>query len=132
MTSAEMVTSMEELDDLRRRMDELNRGDAALAKKYDGDEKFVRAHKRVLRTPPPLTTSPIALFHILDRVKEQADETVLSNHNVLGNTPYFQSTVRRLFKGSCANEGIRPSKDQLFGIADYIASEYIDEGRGAA
>ena len=132
MTSSEMVTSMEELDDLRRRMEELNRRDAQLAKKYGGDEKFVRAHKRALRTPPPLTTSPVMLFHILGRVKAEADETVLANHNLLGNTAYFQQTVRRLLKGSCATEGLTPTVEQVLSIADYIASEYIDESRKAA
>lgn len=132
MTSADMVTSMEELDDLRHRMDELNRRDAQLAKKYGGDEKFVRAHKRAMRTPPPLTTSPVLLFHILDRVKAETDETVLSNHNLLGNTAFFQRTVRGLFKNSCVAEGLKPTKDQVFGIADYIANEYIDESRKAA
>lgn len=132
MTSAQMVTTMDELDELRQRMDELNRRDASLAKKYAGDAKFVRAHKRALRTPPPLTDSPVKLFHILDRVKDEADETVLSNHNLLGNAPYFQRTVRKLLNRSCADEGIKPTKDQLFGLADYIASEYIDESGKAA
>lgn len=132
MTSAEMAEAMEELDDLGRRADELNRRDAALAKKYGGDEKFVRAHKRALRTPPPITESPISLFHILDRVKEQADETVFANHNLLGNTAYFQREVRKLFKGSCAAEGLTPTKDQIFGVADYIANEYINENGRAA
>ncbi len=132
MTSADMKVSMEELDDLRRRMDELNRRDAALAKKYGGDAKFVRAHKRAMRTPPPLTTSPLHLFHILDRVKGEADDTVLSNHNLLGNVSFFQKTVRTMLNKSCSDEGIRPTKDQLFGLADYIASEYIDERREAA
>lgn len=132
MTSTEMVTSMEELDELRQQMDELNRRNAALAKKYGGDEKFVRAHKRAMRTPPPLTTSPVLLFQVLSRVKAETDETVLSNHNLLGNTAYFQQTVRRLFKGSCVAEGLTPTKDQVFGMADYIASEYIDESRKTA
>ncbi len=132
MTSADMTASIEELDDLRRRVDELNRRDAQLAKKYGGDEKFVRAHKRALRTPPPLVSSPALLFRILDRVKTDTDETVLSNHNQLANTAYFQRTVRRLLKSSCTAEGINPTKDQVLGVADYIAHEYIDESGRAA
>lgn len=132
MTSAEMVLTMEGLDDLRRCMEVLNRRDTALARKYAGDEKFVRAHKRVMRTPPPLTTSPVVLSHVLGSVKAKTDEKVLANHNLLGNAAYFKQTVRRLFKESCADEGLKPTKDQILGIADYIAGEYIDEGRKAA
>lgn len=132
MTSTEMVASIGELDDLKRRVDELNRKDSALAKKYGGDSKFVRAHKRAMRTPPPLTKSPVVLSHILNRVKAEADETVLANHNLLGNAPYFQREVRKLFKCSCDAEGISPTIDQLLGLADYIAGEYIDENGKAA
>ena len=40
MASADMVESTKELDSLRAKMNDLNRRNAALAKKYDGDEKF--------------------------------------------------------------------------------------------
>ena len=132
MTSADMVSSMEELDDLRRKMDELNRRDAQLAKKYGGDAKFARAHKKALRTPPPLTTSPTVLFSILDRVKGQADQTVMGNHNLLGNRSYFEQSVRRMLVQSCKTEGIKFTAPQVRGIADFIAGEYIDEGGKAA
>lgn len=132
MTSADMVSSMEELDDLRHKMDELNRRDAQLAKKYGGDVKFARAHKRAMRTPPPLTTSPTVLFSILDRVKDAADQTVLGNHNLLGNRSYFEQSVRRMLVQSCKTEGIKFTAPQVRGIADFIAGEYIDEGGKAA
>ena len=72
MTSADMATSIKELDRLRSKMEELNRRNNILAKKYDGDEKFARAHKRALRTPPPLTESQTALFSVLSSVKANA------------------------------------------------------------
>lgn len=127
MTSEEMTATTAELDNLKRRVDDVNRRNAALAKKYGGDEKFVRTHKLALRTPPPLTTSNIQMFDMLIRVKNATDEMVLDNHNVLGNIEYFRKKVRGQVSGSCRDEGLTPTKDQLFGIADYIANEYVDE-----
>lgn len=132
MTSADMIESIQELDRLRAKMDELNRRDAALAKKYGGDEKFARAHKRALRTPPPLTTSDTQLFGILSFVKRQADESVLSNHNLLGNTPYFTKSMERMVLSACKEAGLLCSVGQVKSVADYLSREYIDErGRAA-
>lgn len=132
MTSADMMESIGELDDLRRRIDDLNRRDTQIAKRYGGDIKFARAHKWALRTPPPLTQSPAELFSILDRVKDEADTTVMENHNLLGNRSFFQKSVRRMVTKSCKRQGITYTASQVTIIADFIAGEYIDEGGRAA
>ena len=85
-----------------------------------------------MRTPPPLPTSPPVLFRILDRVKDAADQTVLGNHNLLGNRSYNERSVRRMLVQSSKTEGIKFTAPQVRGIADFIAGEYIDEGGKAA
>ena len=127
-----MVASMSELDELKRQVDELNRRDAALAKRYGGDEKFARAHKRAMRTPPPLTTSPSKLHAILGRVKNDADALVFANSGVLGNRPYFMRKVEGMLADSCERAGLDYTAAQVKGIADYIATEYMDERDKAA
>lgn len=72
------------------------------------------------------------LFSILDRVKDEADATVMGNHNLLGNRNFFQRSVRRMLIQSCKAQGIPYTAAQVTGIADYIAGEYIDEGGKAA
>lgn len=132
MTSADMAESVKELDSLRGKMEDLNRRNAALAKKYGGDEKFARAHKQAMRTPPPLTTSPTTMFSILSSVKQGADEAVMSNRNMLGNAPYFAKQVRRLVAVACKDAGVKYSLVQVKSVAEYISKEYIDErGRAA-
>ena len=132
MTTSDMVASMSELDELKRQVDELNRRDAALAKRYGGDEKFARAHKRAMRTPPPLTTSPSKLHAILGRVKNDADALVFANSGVLGNRPYFMRKVEGMLADSCERAGLDYTAAQVKGIADYIATEYMDERDKAA
>lgn len=131
MTSTDMKESIQELDSLRSSIDELNRKNQLLAKKYDGDEKFVRMHKRVLRTPPPLTDSPIILFNVLHSLKEQLDSDVLANHNVLDNKSYFAKDASRMLSQACKAQGLSYKAAQIKELSDYIASEYINE-RGKA
>ena len=132
MTSADMATSIKELDRLRSKMEELNRRNNILAKKYDGDEKFARAHKRALRTPPPLTESQTALFSVLSSVKANADSTVMSNHNILDNEGFLKKSMARLMAQACKANGIAYTVEQVAGIAGYLAKEYINErGRAA-
>lgn len=132
MTSADMVESVKELDRLRAQIDELNRRNAALAKKYGGDEKFVRVHKRAMRTPPPLTTSPTTMFGILSGAKKEADATIMNNRNMLDNAAFFAKRILRLVASACKGAGVSCNANQVKSIADYISKEYIDErGRAA-
>ena len=131
MATSDMVASMAELDELKKKMDELNRRDQALAKKYGSDEKFARAHKRAMRTPPPLTTSPSELHLVLGRVKDGADALIFANRGVLGNRNFFMRKVEGMLADSCDRAGLDYTPSQIRGIADYIAIEYIDE-RGKA
>ncbi|WP_206214773.1 hypothetical protein [Adlercreutzia sp. ZJ176] len=131
MGSADIAKSIEELDCMRARVDELNRENAALVKKYDGDEKYARAHKRAMRTPPPLTTSPSKMSAILKRVKGKVDGMVLSNSGIIGNKSYFQRGISRILAESCKAGSVKCDAAQITGLASYIASEYVDE-RGKA
>lgn len=132
MASADMVESTKELDSLRAKMNDLNRRNAALAKKYDGDEKFARVHKQAMRTPPPLTTSPATMFGILSSVKREADKAVMNNRNVLGNAAFFARQVLRLVVGACKDAGVKYNAVQVKSVADCVSREYVDErGRAA-
>lgn len=131
MTSTDMTQSIQELDSLRSRIDEVNRKNLQLAKKYNGDSKFVRAHKRVLRTPPPLTDSPATLFKVLFELKEQLDAKVLANHNMLENKNYFTKNVSHMLSKACKAQGLTYKVEQIKELSNYIATEYINE-RGKA
>lgn len=132
MDSGELRQAIKDLDSLRKRFDEHNRKDALLAKKYGGDAKFLRVHKRVLRTPPPLTNSPSTLFDILSRVKQDADNKVLSNKQLLSNTEYFKKEMQGVVLVSCKNAEIKFTADQINQVASAVASEYFEEFQHAS
>ena len=54
LTSDEMKDLMGELDDLRKKAEKKNHEDQMLAKKYNGDVKYMRTHKRIMESPPPI------------------------------------------------------------------------------
>lgn len=132
MTSADMTNSIIELDKLRKEIDELNRKDQTLAKKYAGDEKYVRVHKRVLRTPTPLVDSPVVLFNVLYNLKQHLDADVIANHNVLGNREYFVKSITKQLATTCKAEHVDYKAPQIKELASFIANEYIDESNKAA
>lgn len=132
LTTDEMVVYIKELEELKRRIDELNSKDARLCKKYNGDAKFLRAHKFVLRTPPPLIGNEITLHQVLLSVKRSVDDDVFRNESVLDNRDYFESEVRRVVLAACKQAGITPKADQVRIVAAMIASEYEDERKKAS
>jgi type I restriction enzyme R subunit len=132
MTTDDMVASIEELKRLKAEMDELNRRNEQLAKKYGGDMKFMRVHKKAMRTPPPLTTSPAKLFTILSKVKAGTDGELMHNEHLLDNEGFFKRTVRRLVLISCDNAGVDGAMDTIDRVAGDISREYFEEKRKAS
>lgn len=132
MTADEMVVKIDELKSLKKRIDELNRRDEQLAKKYGGDAKYMRVHKKAMRTPPPLTKSPGQLFSMLAHVKGTMDDEVMRNENILENESYFCKSVLRAVILSCNQGNISCSLDQANSIASDISHEYFEERRKAS
>jgi type I restriction enzyme R subunit len=132
LTSTEMKAQMIELDRLKARIDDLNNRDANLCQRYGADEKFLRVHKKLLRTPPPITTDKLMAFEILHAVKAQTDSVVENNESVLDNEPYFKDQVLRILKQTCEAHHQQPSYDQINTVGDFIAEEYQQERRKAS
>lgn len=59
---------MGELDDLRKKAEKKNHEDQMLAKKYNGDVKYMRTHKRIMESPPPIADA-VTIHKILMDVK---------------------------------------------------------------
>lgn len=132
MTSEEMTISIDEYRVLKKRISEYRQREALLAEKYHNDPKFVRAHKKAERTPPPITTSTSKLVGILAGVKENADALVARNANILGNPPYFLRQVESMLADACDNQGVDYDVDQVTSLASFIAGQYEQEKGKAA
>lgn len=131
LTADEMKKMTEELDALRKKAENRNREDAMLAAKYRGDVKFMRTHKRIMSSPPPIG-DPITVFRILLNVKDLADDKIAHNESILDNQPYFFKELRPVIKGACREQNVSLSRPQLDFIDTCIASEYFDERVGVS
>lgn len=131
LTSDEMKDLMAELDDLRKRAERKNHADQMLAAKYDGDVKFMRTHKRIMGSPPPIADT-ITTFKILMEIKELTDNKIAHNENILDNEPYFFKELRPYIKNACRKQNVALTRPQLDFIDTCISQEYITERNWAS
>ena len=92
VTADEMNANIEALKTIEDQIKILNRENAQLRAKYNGDMKYTRIHKRLIEQGK-LTASERNIFDALTSIKEQTDDQVLSNTLVLNNEGYFEKLV---------------------------------------
>lgn len=131
LTSDEMTDLMDELDNLRKRAEKHNHKDALLAAKYGGDVKFMRTHKRIMGNPPPIADD-ITVHRILMSVKEQADDKIAHNQNVLDNQAFFTRTLQPFIIAACKRENTKVNMQQVKFIDSCISQEYFTERNWAS
>ena len=126
LNSDEMKDIMDSLESLRKRAERKNHADQMLASKYEGDLKFMRTHKRIMESPPPIADA-ITIHRILMNVKEQADDKIAHNEALLDNQPYFMQTLQPFIIMACKKEGTKVDIGQVKFIDNCIAQEYFAE-----
>ena len=92
VTADEMNANIEALKTIEDQIKILNRENDQLRAKYNGDMKYTRIHKRLIEQGK-LTASERNIFDALTSIKEQTDDQVLSNTQVLNNEGYFEKLV---------------------------------------
>lgn len=127
VTQDEMVANIEGLNKIHVRVKELNRQNSQLRQKYNGDTKYTRIHKR-LHDRPGISDSERKIFEALTGVKQDADEQVLNNSQILYNESYFERQmmplVIRRFK---SEQNIQIDAAASKYINHLVVSEYLNE-----
>lgn len=145
ITSADLENSLSIINEIFTQITELNRINALIAHKYNGDYKFARVHKRLKeRVSHNLTnaTNPakssnasnaleskrieMRICEALQRVKESTDAQILDNESILDNEAFFEAKVKSLVAQHFSE--ILPALDSsIDNIATLIANEYFSE-----
>ena len=73
-----MKQMMGNLNALKKKAEKRNLADRMLAAKYSGDVKYMRTHKRIMNSPPPITDA-VTIHRILMTVKSKADDQIAHN-----------------------------------------------------
>ena len=131
LTSDEMKDLMGELDSLRKKAEQKNYADKMLADKYAGDVKYMRTHKRIMESPPPIADA-VTIHTILMDVKVQADDKIAHNESVLENEAYFIKTLQPFIINACKKQNTQVNIAQVKFIDMCISQEYFTERNWAS
>lgn len=127
VTQDEMVANIDALNKIHERVKELNRQNNQLRQKYHGDAKYTRIHKR-LQEREGITDSERKIFEALTGVKQDADEQVLNNTQILDNENYFERQMMPLvINRFMAQQQIKLNGDAVDYINHLVVAEYLKE-----
>jgi type I restriction enzyme R subunit len=127
VTQEEMAANIGALNAIHDKVKELNRQNNQLRAKYRGDTKYTRIHKRLWERGT-LTQTERNLFDALIGVKQQADEQVLQNNQLLNNESYFEKMMMPLVIDEFGNrQKIKLNPDASRTINQLVVAEYMNE-----
>jgi type I restriction enzyme R subunit len=127
VTQEEMTTNIGALNAIHDKVKELNRENNQLRAKYQGDPKYTRIHKRLWERGT-LTQTERSLFAALNGVKQQADDQVLQNTQLLTNESYFERMMMPLVIDEFGNrQKIKLNPDASRTINQLVVAEYMNE-----
>ncbi|MFP5482980.1 MAG: type I restriction endonuclease subunit R, partial [Gammaproteobacteria bacterium] len=127
VTQEEMTANIDALNAIHEKVKELNRQNNLLRAKYHGDTKYTRIHKRLLGRGT-ITESERCIFEALFGVKQQADEQVLQNTQLLSNESYFERMMMPLvIEEFQTRQKIKLNPDASRTINRLVVTEYMNE-----
>jgi type I restriction enzyme R subunit len=130
ITQEGMKENIHLLKSIYDRVLKLNQANENLQHKYLEDDKYVRIHKR-LTEKGDLNLKQTALYEALIKVKEQTDEQILHNSNIVDNDAYFKKYLMSLVinefkKNSIVQVDFETTKQ----INQLIVAEYQQQYNG--
>jgi type I restriction enzyme R subunit len=126
----EMKENIDSLSDLFKKAKELNRRNDLLKSKYQHDKKYARLHKR-FQAKGMFTGHESRMFDALIGVKEQADDIVLQNADILNNEGFFDATMMKLVIDQFKNkQKLDLNADISKSINQLVVREYMNEMNG--
>ena len=136
-TVAKFNEETKALDDVMKRLQEIQVRNNALLKKYNGDAKFARVHKRIREVnkkrevehkAPMFSFKDEEIMVILKIIKEDIDAKVYDKSDILKKDAFFSRTVLSLISG-CLYQfpQIKPEMDDYTFIKERVAQQYLNQ-----
>ena len=98
-----------------------------LRQKYLGDAKYTRIHKR-LQERGDISENERKIFEALTGVKQDADEQVLNNSQILDNESYFERQMMpKVINRFMNQQNIKLNADASRFINHLVVAEYLKE-----
>lgn len=136
-TIAKFNEETQALDEIVKRLQDLQKRNNVLLRKYKGDEKFARVHKRIREVnkqrqekgqKPMFSFLDEEIAVILNIIKEDVDAKVYDRNDILKKDAYFGRTVMALINGCLYHfPQIKPEMEDYKFIQTRISQQYINQ-----
>jgi type I restriction enzyme R subunit len=107
----------------------LNQANTNLQAKYGGDAKYMRLHKRLMESKRA-GNNPTNLHTALSAIKQDVDEAVLGNSQILNNTAFFEKQTMPIIFDRFAQTPLASDADTFKLINTLLVKEYLDQSQG--
>ena len=124
--------SIQYMDEVMKKVREINRRNNILKRKYKGDERFVRIHKRIeeqnqKRERPIISAHEYEIAENLAKMKDEIDRQLFLDINILDNEPAFGQDVLSIIGKELIAMKIRADiKDRKY-LSSLITTEYLQQ-----
>jgi type I restriction enzyme R subunit len=130
---ADAKFKIEYMDEVMKKIREINRANEVLKGKYKQDERFVRIHKRIVEEnekraakaeKPVISDKEYEIADGLNRLKDWIDQMIFFNQDILNNEAAFDRDVLALVSAKMLEMKIAASLADRKFIQHEIAGEY--------
>ena len=127
VTQDEMNQNIDALKKIHKRVKELNRQNKQLRQKYHGDAKYTRIHKRLIEKGN-ISDNERRIFEALTGIKQQADNQVMQNTQLLDNEYYFERMMMpHVIEQFMKKQHIKLNPEASKYINKLVVAEYLNE-----
>ena len=135
-TVHEFTERSKALDEVLKKLAELQKRNKALMRKYNGDAKFARVHKRIREenaqrkargASPIISGYEEEILEALKAIKFDIDQKVFDRNDILKKDAYFEQTVMSQIKQGMDTLGIKGTREDRVFIQSRISSQYLTQ-----
>jgi len=131
-STKEAKESIEYMEEVMKKIREINRRNRRLKDKYKGDERYVRIHKRIeeenqKRERSIISKEEYEIAESLMKMKKSIDDSLFLNINELENEEKFKSDVLANISHALMSMHIKADISDKKYINNLISSEYLNQ-----
>ena len=124
------------LDEVLKKLNELQKRNRALMHKYNDDAKFARVHKRIREEnvrrkkegkEPIISEFDESIMDVLRSIKADVDQKVYDRNDILKKDAYFEQTVMSQVKLGMDNLALKSTREDRAFIQTRIANQYLNQ-----
>jgi type I restriction enzyme R subunit len=124
------------LDEVLKKLNELQKRNKVLLNKYNGDAKFARVHKRIREEnkqrqnqgkKPIVSEYDESIMSVLLSIKSDIDKKVYDRNDILKKDAYFEKTVMTQIKEGMNKLNISSDREDRQFIQSRITKQYLDQ-----